>query len=333
MKAAVILWDDFQAEDHARKGAAALKSFSGQGWETELWLVEEIQERENPETCNNGIREADWIRQLPYDTVVMISGMGDPSFYPKQYKLEIQQMMQERGVSVLLLTGTEKGREIGASLAVLMDKEFASSVTGIWLQKDKILYDRNVYNCNLAGTFQQEGFPFVATLDHNAYEAEKENGCPQYIRTCATAEKIPSFDSCRMKLLPQSDQFAQSKRILVSGRGASSAPVMADIQKLAVQMQAQTGATRPVVLEGRAPYSNMVGMTGSLVNPELCMAFGVSGAAPFLVGIQGSRVIVAVNQDEDAAIFRNCDFGVVDDAEAFLKSFLQIVSEKEHMHG
>lgn len=332
MKAAVILWDGFQAEAYARKGAAALKSFAGQGWETELWLAEAIQE-ENSEAWNYGIREADWIRKLPYDAVVMIGGMGDPVLYPKQYKLEIQRMMQERGVCVLLLAGTEKGREIGASLAVLTDGAFASCVTGLWLHKDQILYDRSVYNCNLIGTFQQTGFPFVATLDQNAYEAVEENGCPQYIRTCAATEKIPSFDSCRMKPLPQSDQFAQAKRILVSGRGASSAPVMADIQKLAQHLHAQTGATRPVVLEGRAPYSNMVGMTGSVVNPELCMAFGVSGAAPFLVGVQGSQVIVAVNQDEDAAIFRNCDFGVVDDAEAFLKSFLQIVSEKEHMHG
>ncbi len=331
MRAAMILWDCFQAEETARKGAAALSSFTDAGWETELWLVEEDNQKKGDDGCwRYGLTEEVWMYEMPYNTVLMLSGMGDPFCCPKQYKLECQKLIQEKNIDMLLLPETEKGRELAAALSVILHGEFASSVTNVCLQDQDILYERRIYSCNLNGTFQVFKRPFIATIDKNAYEAIDRKGCPQYEKWAATTKKVKSFICCEAHELPQTDQLDQAERILISGRGGVSA--LPQIEKLAGLIDAKVGGTRPTVLEGHVPYSSMIGMTGTIVKPKLCIALGVSGAAPFMIGVRDSHVIVAVNNDEEAAIFRNCDIGVVDDVHTFLELFLQVLEEKEDVH-
>ena len=111
----------------------------------------------------------------------------------------------------------------------------------------------------------------------------------------------------------QAVDLSQAERIVAVGRGIKSADNLPLAQSLAKAMRAEVAASRPICDSGWLPMERQVGSSGQTVAPKLYVALGISGAIQHLVGMKGSRTIVAINKDADAPIFEVADYGIVGD--------------------
>ncbi|WP_447874422.1 FAD-binding protein [Serratia fonticola] len=108
--------------------------------------------------------------------------------------------------------------------------------------------------------------------------------------------------------------------MLAIGEGAGSAGQVAHMQQLATRIGAELAASRPVVMNAWCEMDRLLGMSGAIIAPEVCIAAGISGAPAFAIGIRHSKLIVAINQDPQAAIFAQADVGIVGDMHEVLEA-------------
>jgi len=140
--------------------------------------------------------------------------------------------------------------------------------------------------------------------------------------TAATVSRVEaSIDAAAIRQKPeapfqeakQAVDLGQAERIVAVGRGIKSQDNLPIVQKLAAAMGAEVAASRPICDNGWLPMERQVGSSGQTVAPKLYMALGISGAIQHLVGMKGSRTIVAINKDADAPIFEVADYGIQGD--------------------
>ena len=125
----------------------------------------------------------------------------------------------------------------------------------------------------------------------------------------------------------QAVDLTQAERILAVGRGIKSEDHLTIVQELAKVLDAEIAASRPICDAGWMPMDRQVGSSGQTVAPKLYLALGISGAIQHLVGMKGSRTIVAVNKDADAPIFEVADYGIVADLFEIVPALTAVLGE------
>lgn len=313
MKIAVIAWGE-TVRQQALEASAALAPLDSR--ELELW------------TFGAGVKE-EWFRDLPVQNVLILNGLGDLYTGIGQYVETFLHLMREREMELAVFPDSEKGMELAARVSAGLGTAASFQVTGLRTDESGILLERKVYSCNLEGWFRAPKGPFAMSFDKNAMEESMQRGAPDILRMQVPAEQREEFSGYEEKILPESGSLEHAKRLVVAGRGAADRDTLELLGRISQALDASLGATRPAVLDAMLPYSSMIGMTGVIARPELCLVFGASGSAPFMIGVRDSQVLAAVNHNPDAAIFRSCDLAVVDDVGDFAAAFLEVVREKE----
>jgi electron transfer flavoprotein alpha subunit len=216
-----------------------------------------------------------------------------------------------KGYAALLAPATTGGKNLMPRVAALLDVAQISEITQV-VSPDSFV--RPIYAGNAMATVKSADAIKVITVRGTAFDPVPAGGGSAPVESVAAAGGAGTVRFVEQVLSKSERPELTSARIVVSGgRGMGSGDNFKLIEAVADKLGAAVGASRAAVDSGYAPNDFQVGQTGKIVAPELYVAVGISGAIQHLAGMKDSKVIVAINKDEEAPIFQVADYGLVAD--------------------
>ena len=212
--------------------------------------------------------------------------------------------------SHLFAAATTAGKNLMPRVAALLDVGQISDIVEV---KSNDTFVRPIYAGNAMATVQSSDPIKVVTVRSTAFaEADRDGNAEVSISEYVADQNMSQFLSEQLSVSPRPELTAASV-IISGGRGMQDGGNFALLEKVADKLGAAIGASRAAVDAGFVPNDYQVGQTGKIVAPDLYIAVGISGAIQHLAGMKDSKVIVAVNKDEEAPIFQVADYGLVAD--------------------
>lgn len=260
------------------------------------------------------------------DKLIYCPLQGDVA--PEDYANAIADEVKAVPGAFVLVGNTIRGRCLAGKLGVLLDTAVLTTVAELAAEGDTLACRRAVFG----GTAQSSVVfttPYAVVTMNSGVFAEADTALPA--TTDITA--ISGAPQGTLKRLGRNEKsegatnLAAAKRIVDVGRGLAAEEDLAMCRKLASLLGAEVGCSRPVAENNKwMPKSSYMGLTGVQVKPDLCLVLGVSGQIQHIAGINKSKVIVAVNKDKDAPIFKNADFGLVGDIYKVVPALIEKLS-------
>jgi electron transfer flavoprotein alpha subunit len=215
------------------------------------------------------------------------------------------------GYSHVLFPATTNGKNVAPRAAALLDSQAISDIIAV---ESADTFKRPIYAGNIIATVQSADAIKVITVRGTAFDAAAATGGSAAVEAVGGVHDagVSAFVS---EELAESDRpdLAGADIVVSGGRGMGSGENFAILEALADKLGAAVGASRAAVDAGFVPNDLQVGQTGKIVAPSLYIAVGISGAIQHLAGMKDSKIIVAINKDEEAPIFQVADFGLVAD--------------------
>jgi len=226
----------------------------------------------------------------------------------------IAAVVREEGAKAFLASATSTGRDVAPRVAAHLDSTLFSDCTGLQTDGGSFTVTRPWLAGKLLATVRSTAPVLCATLRRNVFTPMNEGATPEVVDGPALAEGKAVLTDISAKEGGKLD-VSEAPIVVSGGRGLKEAENFKIVEELAAAFgNAAVGASRAVVDAGWRPHSEQVGQTGKTVAPQLYVAVGISGAIQHLAGMKTSKVIVAINKDPDAPIFKVADYGIVGDA-------------------
>lgn len=216
------------------------------------------------------------------------------------------------GYSHILASATTSGKNFMPRVGAKLDVQPISDITAVI---DENTFQRPIYAGNAIATVQSSDSVKVITVRGTGFDAASAEGGSAEIAAVDAAGQISTKSRFVSQELTVSErpELTAANIIISGGRGMQSGDNFHLIETIADKLGAAVGASRAAVDAGFVPNDYQVGQTGKIVAPELYIAVGISGAIQHLAGMKDSKVIVAINKDEEAPIFQVADYGLVAD--------------------
>ena len=259
---------------------------------------------------------------LAQAAVVEVLTLDDPqlgTYTADAFVHALQQVIAAEAPAHVILPHTYQTRDFSATLAARIDRALVTDVTAIRNIEGVTVFARPMFQGKLVADVAPQGpAPHLVTVQIGAFRADAvaKGAGPAPV----TAAKV-LIDASTIRQRPeppfqeakQAVDLSQADRIVSVGRGIKTQDNLAIAERLAKAFGAELAASRPICDSGWLPMDRQIGSSGQTVAPKLYVALGISGAIQHLVGMKGSRTIVAINKDADAPIFEVADYGIQGD--------------------
>ena len=252
------------------------------------------------------------------DAAAQVAGVSkvicaDNAAYEHQLAENVSLLVAELGADYdnLLAPSTANGKNIMPRVAALLDVAQISDILSI---ESADTFTRPIYAGNVIATVQSSDAKKVITVRTTAFDGVAAEGGSATVEACGAAHDAGVSQFIREEVA-QSDrpELTSASVVISGGRGMQNGDNFSLLEGIADKLNAAIGASRAAVDAGFVPNDYQVGQTGKIVAPDLYIAVGISGAIQHLAGMKDSKVIVAINKDEDAPIFQVADYGLVAD--------------------
>jgi electron transfer flavoprotein alpha subunit len=236
------------------------------------------------------------------------------------FVLALAALIEQERPELVFLPHTYQTRDFAPALATRIGRPLVTDVTALKQgEAGGFSYSRPVFQGKLTADVVASGpAPHIVTFQIGAARADAvaKGASPAPVRAASVtieAGAIRQKPEAPFKEAKQAVDLSQAERIVAVGRGIKGQEHLALAQQLAQAMGAEIAASRPICDSGWLPMDRQIGSSGQTVAPKLYVALGISGAIQHLVGMKGSRTIVAINKDAEAPIFEIADYGIVGD--------------------
>ena len=253
---------------------------------------------------------ADAAAQVPGVSKVICADNGA---YEHQLAENVSLLVAEVGAEYdnILAPSTANGKNIMPRVAALLD---VGQISDILAVESADTFKRPIYAGNVIATVQSSDPKKVITVRTTAFDAVAAEGGNATVEACSAAHDAGVSKFIREEVAESDRPELTSASVVISGgRGMQNGDNFSLLEGIADKLNAAIGASRAAVDAGFVPNDYQVGQTGKIVAPDLYIAVGISGAIQHLAGMKDSKVIVAINKDEDAPIFQVADYGLVAD--------------------
>lgn len=266
--------------------------------------------------------------QAVAEAAAKISGVSnvliaDNPVYAQQMAENMSLLVTELAAnySHILAPATTTGKNFMPRVAALLDVAQISDIIAV---DNENTFKRPIYAGNAIATVQSDEPKHVITVRGTGFDAVAAEGGAAALQTVDFAETVSTAQHLSDELAKSDRPDLTAARVVISGgRGMGNGDNFALLEGIADKLGAAVGASRAAVDAGFVPNDMQVGQTGKIVAPELYIAVGISGAIQHLAGMKDSKVIVAINKDEEAPIFSIADYGLVADLFEALPQFEQ----------
>jgi len=238
-------------------------------------------------------------------------------YTPDAYTIALRQVVGETRPSLVLFPHTYQVRDFLPKLAASLSRAAISDVIGHRVEDGRLIFVRQLFqgklNADVAFTGEPPSF---ASLQAGAYRADTLVAGSASVVKFSPQLAASDIRTRPLELFRESQRavdLSAAERIVSVGRGIQEAANIRIVEELAQALGAELAASRPICDAGWLPMERQVGSSGQTVAPKLYVAVGISGAIQHLVGMKGSKTVVAINKDGNAPIFELADYGIVGD--------------------
>ena len=263
---------------------------------------------------NNLTKEAS---SFNVDEVILVEDDNLNSYSAYAYAETIKQVVEKESPNFVIMGYSYLVRDFFPKVSARLQKPLITDVIGYKTDSGKTLFTKQVIHGKLTVDIESkvEG-PVLVGFQSAAYSADNlENGSADVRTITVTLDPAQLKTTSEEPFQEESGgvDLTAADKIISIGRGIGKEENMPMVKDLAAALKAEIGASRPIVDSGWLPNSHQVGSSGQSVTPNLYLALGISGAIQHVVGMKGSKNIVAINRDPDAPIFEVADYGIVGD--------------------
>ncbi|MBV8812546.1 MAG: electron transfer flavoprotein subunit alpha/FixB family protein [Acidobacteriaceae bacterium] len=245
--------------------------------------------------------------------------INDPllaQYTPEGYTAALQQLIEAVHPKVVVFPHTYQVRDFAPKLSTRFGRPLISDVVSVKTSDGRAMFVRQLFQGKLSADVHSSGDPQFVSIQAGTFRATEPGD------QAGSVEKFPAkLDASQIRSKPE-QPFREAQRsvdltaanVIVSvGRGIKEKDNLPVVEELAKALGAELAASRPICDNGWLPMERQVGSSGQTVAPKVYFAVGISGAIQHLVGMKGSKTIVAINKDESAPIFETADYGIVGD--------------------
>ncbi len=237
-------------------------------------------------------------------------------YTPDAYTLALEQLIKATEPLAVVFPHTYQVRDYAPKLATHFGRPLISDVIDIRKENDRVIFVRQLFQGKLNANVAATGQPVFVSVQAGAFRAASGALAAAAVEPFAVeidpgqvrSKPEPPYREAR-----QTVDLSASQIIVSVGRGIKGKENIGMVEDLAGVLGADLAASRPICDNGWLPMERQVGSSGQTVSPLLYVAVGISGAIQHLVGMKGSKTVVAINQDESAPIFEIADYGIVGD--------------------
>jgi electron transfer flavoprotein alpha subunit len=245
--------------------------------------------------------------------------MDDPllaQYTPDGYTAALEQLIRAQQPKAVVFPHTYQVRDYAPKLSTRFSKALVSDIVGVKTEDNQVVFVRQLFQGKLNADVRASGTPQFVSVQAGAFRAAEPGG-----EQCRIEKFAAKLDAAQIRSKPEvpfreaqrSVDLSAAEVIVSVGRGIKEKDNLPVVEELAGVLGAELAASRPICDNGWLPMERQVGSSGQTVSPKVYFAVGISGAIQHLVGMKGSKTVVAINKDENAPIFETADYGVVGD--------------------